>query len=505
MKFNCPSCSAKYQIPDEKLTGRVAKMKCRKCGTIIPIVAEPSGKSVAAAPIVPAMSLPPQMEAPVPPSIPAPVEPSEWHAGINGAPVGPMKRSEVAQRIADGEMTAETYVWREGMDGWKVIPEVAELASFLRDPSLLPPPSMPPQAKAQKAETSAVKLEAPRIIQPEPTAPLSQKPAKLSVSKAAAGSPQALAASFGLDIDSAHPPEIRERAASTSSGATDADSVAPAVTTEAPIPDIAMPSDDVPSSRGVASSRRPSMFSLRPSYESLVAELKDRKKHPWAVPFAVAGALVLGVTFGFVLFGDQKTKIIKQVVEVPAQAAESKAQSKDSGQAATTQDEEAQPEEAKVAAATTQKSNKTTGSSSTSGTSSSASSEKISKGLKGLDGLDGLNGPASGPSSGKGSSGGRPLEATQIQGTVSKYQTSVKRGCWQPALMSRDKNAPSTARVTVSIGVASTGQVTSASSSGDPKGYPGLSSCITSRVRGWRFPRSGGSTTVKVPFVFAAQ
>jgi hypothetical protein len=71
--------------------------------------------------------------------------------------------------------------------------------------------------------------------------------------------------------------------------------------------------------------------------------------------------------------------------------------------------------------------------------------------------------------------------------------------------MTRDKNAPSSARVSVAIKVAPGGNVTSATTSGDPNGYGGLASCIAMRVRGWQFPRSSGSTTVNVPFVFAAQ
>ena len=31
MKFLCDNCKAKYQIPDEKITGRTLRMKCRKC------------------------------------------------------------------------------------------------------------------------------------------------------------------------------------------------------------------------------------------------------------------------------------------------------------------------------------------------------------------------------------------------------------------------------------------------------------------------------------------
>ena len=31
MKFLCGNCKAKYQIADEKVTGRTLRMKCRRC------------------------------------------------------------------------------------------------------------------------------------------------------------------------------------------------------------------------------------------------------------------------------------------------------------------------------------------------------------------------------------------------------------------------------------------------------------------------------------------
>lgn len=81
----------------------------------------------------------------------------------------------------------------------------------------------------------------------------------------------------------------------------------------------------------------------------------------------------------------------------------------------------------------------------------------------------------------------------------------MKRSCWQPALDARSKDAPTSARVNVAIVVSPSGSVQSVSTSGDPKGYPGLASCIAARVKGWQFASSSGSTTVNVPFVFAAQ
>jgi hypothetical protein len=59
--------------------------------------------------------------------------------------------------------------------------------------------------------------------------------------------------------------------------------------------------------------------------------------------------------------------------------------------------------------------------------------------------------------------------------------------------------------VGVTITIAPSGNVDNVTTTGDPKGYPNLSHCIESKVRGWRFPRSSAPTTAQVPFVFAAQ
>ena len=101
--------------------------------------------------------------------------------------------------------------------------------------------------------------------------------------------------------------------------------------------------------------------------------------------------------------------------------------------------------------------------------------------------------------------GGSQLSAGEIQGVVAQNQSIVKRKCWQPALESRAANAPSNARVNGSITVGASGNVESASAAGGERDFPGLSSCIAGRMKGWKFPASSGSTPVNVPFVFAGQ
>jgi predicted Zn finger-like uncharacterized protein len=185
MKFLCSNCKAKYQIPDEKIAGRTLKMDCRRCNTPItirgdqpqpddaeddaPRAAQPAaavakgsrpatstarpagaasgGSSVGAHPAgagigarttgrsaigadfrrnVGGAGLGGATEAPR-------VTPlDQWHVAINDVPVGPMKRDEIARKIAAGAANGDSLAWREGFDDWRPIREIPELAALLR-------------------------------------------------------------------------------------------------------------------------------------------------------------------------------------------------------------------------------------------------------------------------------------------------------------------------------------------------------------------------------------
>jgi|GEM_PF-565727 len=214
---------------------------------------------------------------------------------------------------------------------------------------------------------------------------------------------------------------------------------------------------------------------------------------------AMVVAILFGVTLGFVLFGrtDQRADVQDKPQAPPVPSATAPAAKPEAQQA----------EEETVVTADP----KAPGVKSTASTAKSAAKpegdSKLSGGLKGLNGLSGLApGATKGPGGeSTGSNAGGQLDATALQSTVARYTPSVKRSCWQPALDTRDKDAPGSARVSVAITVGPSGSVQNVTPSGDPRGYRGLSNCIASRVRGWQFPPSSGTTTVNVPFVFVAQ
>src|SRR5256885_111924 len=161
MKFLCSHCKAKYQIADEKVAGRTLRMTCRNCKQeivihgdgnvgIAPMAAVPySGSGVVIMPQTPVPAAPSplgatfQMQVGAPlraaPTMPVPID--EWHLGINDVPVGPMRRDEIARKLATGRIGPDTLAWREGLDDWMPLRNIPELA-------VLCAPAMPVAAPA---------------------------------------------------------------------------------------------------------------------------------------------------------------------------------------------------------------------------------------------------------------------------------------------------------------------------------------------------------------------
>ncbi|CAN5619802.1 SPFH domain-containing protein [soil metagenome] len=70
----------------------------------------------------------------MPPPLPTPVQ---FHAAINGAQAGPFNMTLLQQKIAGGEITRSTLVWKPGMAEWVEASKVAELQSLFAS---MPPP-----------------------------------------------------------------------------------------------------------------------------------------------------------------------------------------------------------------------------------------------------------------------------------------------------------------------------------------------------------------------------
>ncbi len=79
-------------------------------------------------------------------NMPPPPPASNYHISINGQQAGPFTVPQMMQMVQQGQVNAQTYVWKQGMSGWEMAGQVAELASIFatNTPPPPPPPGFPP-------------------------------------------------------------------------------------------------------------------------------------------------------------------------------------------------------------------------------------------------------------------------------------------------------------------------------------------------------------------------
>jgi predicted Zn finger-like uncharacterized protein len=109
MKFYCDHCGTKYEIADEKVRGKVVKVRCKSCEEIIVVRGKSGGDSDERG--------------------------EEWYYSVDGETFGPMSATELRQVYADGEVGADSHVWKAAFGDWKPVTEVEPFASIVRETS----------------------------------------------------------------------------------------------------------------------------------------------------------------------------------------------------------------------------------------------------------------------------------------------------------------------------------------------------------------------------------
>ncbi len=133
VKVSCPSCAAKYSIADEKVRNRLAKIRCRKCETTIVIDGKTDPPTIAAADALVGRS-------------------DEYTVDISDNDQRQMTIAQLVTAYNEGLVTAETYVWKDGMADWEPLANVQEVNEALHRAaaeaaaSVAPAVSVPPSA-----------------------------------------------------------------------------------------------------------------------------------------------------------------------------------------------------------------------------------------------------------------------------------------------------------------------------------------------------------------------
>jgi len=166
MQFFCDQCKTKYSIADEKVAGKILKLRCKRCeNTIVlkdPRSAQPSSEvpssrghqllrdafrksfseDLGSAPdVFPSAASEGQVEERTQiarlPLFESAAPPEEWYLSDSRGQFGPMDFAELVARIKRGEPDHDAVIWRDGFDDWKTIDRVPELRTYAKH---LPPP-----------------------------------------------------------------------------------------------------------------------------------------------------------------------------------------------------------------------------------------------------------------------------------------------------------------------------------------------------------------------------
>lgn len=118
LKIQCTTCNARYGIPEDRVKGRVLKIRCKNCQTIIEVHgSEKEKKSV--------------------------LERSRkiWFVAINRKHVGPFTEDEIKAKFERGEIKKKTYIWQQGFPRWERLANLPEFKDLKDEPAVIVEPS----------------------------------------------------------------------------------------------------------------------------------------------------------------------------------------------------------------------------------------------------------------------------------------------------------------------------------------------------------------------------
>ena len=189
MKFSCERCQTRYSIGDDKVKGKVLKIRCKTCGNIVvvreqlpTVQGESSGYAtpqMAAGGGTGSLSVPQQSSSPsssttgsraaMPsPPLTSAVAPNaagtktefDWYVAIKGKQHGPAKRDDVARLFRDARITERTYLWHDQLPVWVRLKDLPEFAGLVVEgPALRRPPPAPMEEGAEIVNFEAARAQ----------------------------------------------------------------------------------------------------------------------------------------------------------------------------------------------------------------------------------------------------------------------------------------------------------------------------------------------------------
>ena len=155
MKFLCDRCKTRYSIGDDRVRGKILKIRCKNCANVITVregmtdadAADPAprarGKSTTEAP--PVVQQQPAGNGALGAAFanalttqpPAALE-EEWYVSIDGDQSGPFSLADAQRWVAGKAFDADLHCWSEGFDDWLPVDKVSHFRGLRKKPAAPP-------------------------------------------------------------------------------------------------------------------------------------------------------------------------------------------------------------------------------------------------------------------------------------------------------------------------------------------------------------------------------
>jgi predicted Zn finger-like uncharacterized protein len=146
MKITCNACGSNYAIADEKVSGRLVKVRCKSCGAAIVVDARVQAPTAGAAASSPSAPAPRESTAPAATDAAA----DTWSVNLSESDSRTIDGPEIVAAYGLGQL-GDAYVWKDGMDDWVPLMAVPELAAAIEAASR---PVTPAATPARAADAS---------------------------------------------------------------------------------------------------------------------------------------------------------------------------------------------------------------------------------------------------------------------------------------------------------------------------------------------------------------
>ena len=215
MKFLCDRCKTRYSIGDDRVRGKILKIRCKNCANVITVregmtdadagAAEAGGPRRNAKPT----TLAPPVAAAAPSTVPGngapagalgaafasamtrppPALEEEWYVSIDGDQAGPFSLAEAQRWISAKTFDADLHCWSEGFDDWLPVDKVSHFRGLRKKPARA---AAPPPLPRATGGVPALRAQTRQIVEEEPKPLFAATMASLERNVAAQAAPAGL-------------------------------------------------------------------------------------------------------------------------------------------------------------------------------------------------------------------------------------------------------------------------------------------------------------------------